>query len=174
MPYALRYTVISFFLYFLSLVFLSFFLFPFGRSVRFVGVVGFYFVSHLFASLALTRTQTTKRLQNGDDDYCKQHVPCFNSHSHSISHTHSFSHTNTNTHIYMHTEEKMPYTHFCIRYLSYRNATAYTLSQLTNGSFALSERVYGVNMSLTLSHSTHTLRRNVATAHAHRTHSPLQ
>lgn len=42
-------------------------------------------------------------------------------------------------------------------YLSYRNATAYTLSQLTNESFVLFERVHGVNMSLAAhSHSSET------------------
>lgn len=59
-------------------------------------------------SLDLTRTKNNqtryKRLQNGDDDYCKQHVPCFNSHSHSISHTHSLTHCRTKNTTHTHSQ----------------------------------------------------------------------
>lgn len=40
--------------------------------------------TNLTRSIAVTPPKlsaTRYRLQNGDDDYCKQHVPCFNSHS---------------------------------------------------------------------------------------------
>lgn len=75
-----------------------------------------YSVDFVSFPLLLVPSHSNANEQNGDDDYCKQHVPCFNSHSFHI--THSLLYTRTPTH--------RTYSHFATISM-YRNATAYTM-----------------------------------------------